>query len=157
MIGGYNQRDTTTLQGHRWCCACYAGTSGTNDVEKAAVERSKVIGFHLCRGCRCFIHTAIYCEHVRSGEADGDYLCGHCFAVRDTSAPFPAGLDDVLPDDGDDSAEDVLATGKRHKPPGAGTQQQGEANARKRNRCKQCAQTGHNKRSCPQLRPSRAE
>lgn len=128
--------------------------AGTTEEDKTVVEQTKVVGYHLCRGCRCFIHSRIICKQVRDGGADGHYLCGHCFAVAGLPATPPAGAEDLLPDDADESSEDVLAAGKRHKPAGASTQQQGETTAtgRKKNRCKNCAQPGHNKRRCPLMR-----
>ena len=157
MIDGYNQRDASTPDGQKWCCACYVGAlakDGASDDDVAAVERSKVCGWHTCQGCRCFIHTSIFCSEVCNGEGDGDYLCGHCFAATGTPAPLPAGDEDVQTDD-DDASEDVLAKSKRHKS-GMGAQQPrqtGETpHARKHQRCKHCGQPGHNKRRCPQLR-----
>lgn len=108
----------------------------------------------MCQGCSCFIHTAIFCDAVCDGEGDGDYLCGHCFAVAGSPAPAPppAGGEE----DYDDSSEDVLKK-RRKTNTGAQQQPQGEANARKQNCCKECARPGHNKRSCPELKQQRAE
>ena len=108
------------------------------------------------------IHAAIFCDKVCNGEGDGDYLCGHCFAVAGSPAPAPppAGGEEDW-EDYDDSSEDVP---KKRRKTSMGAQQQphGEVNARKQNCCKQkcckqCGRPGHNKRSCPELEQQRAK
>ena len=56
----------------------------------SAVGATRTTGLNSCAGCRCFIHTAVSCDAVCAGEAEGEYWCGHCHALaRLYDAPPP--------------------------------------------------------------------
>lgn len=121
-------------------------------MSESAVGATRTTGLHRCEGCRCFIHTAVLCDAVCAGEAEGVYRCGHCHALaRLYDAPPPPPGDDgrgSLPDDGDqDLASDADVdekTSKRKVPPSQG-QRSG-----KKQRCGNCKQFGHKKNTCMQ-------
>ena len=121
----------------------------------AAVEETRTTGLHRCEGCRCFIHTAVACDAVCVGEAEGEYWCGHCHALaRLYDAPPPTGdVDDggSLPDD----EEQDLASGaddKRSKSKRKESHTQPGPRSGKKQRCGNCNQLGHNKRNCKSQR-----
>ena len=134
----------------KWYCACYAGARAMANMTAAQKGEAKVVGWHRCRGCRCFIHTSILCGDVRDGNEDGHYFCGHCHAAAtlDASNPPAAGSSrfdrDGDIDDSDDSDHGgakpggVSASPKRS---GSGAPPFAKPQA-----------LGHNKRGCPQRR-----
>ena len=119
-------------------------------MSEADVDNTRVHGWHRCEGCRCFIHSSIMCSVVCDGQAEPEYFCGHCHAVAELAGTPLAGDEDRLPDE-DESSEDLLT--KRGKPSGT---QRGPTKPRKKQRCGQCNEFGHNKKTCSQSKWQRA-
>lgn len=143
MIDGYNQRGDDAPGMTKWCCACYAGARAMANMTAEQKDKAKVVGWHKCSGCRCWIHTSIFCGDVRDGDEDGHYFCGHCHAVAtlDASNPPAAGFSRFDRDGDIDDSDDGL------EQPTRGCAKPGGANKK---RCSVCQTPGHNKRRCPQ-------
>ena len=146
LVTGYNQRGGQAPESNKWCCACYPGAETVGSASRELLERCRVVGFHVCLGCKCAIHTSIWCAKVKNGTNDGEYLCEHCYYMSRLSAPPPplprrdldAAMDDV--EQSDD--EDVLQrrTWKQTAGP----------TKRKASRCSICNELGHKRTKCPE-------
>jgi len=143
MIDGYNQRGEDVHGMIKWCCACYAGARAMANMTDEQKGAAKVVGWHKCRGCRCFIHTSILCEDVRDGNEDGHYFCGHCHAVATLAASHPPAAGSSYFGRGVDADDADDADHGGAKPGGV---------TKKRKQCGHCKEHGHNKRGCPQRR-----